>query len=455
MISLGHIIVHLPIWLWVAGGGNGLLDNTHVLGSPVCHVIEIHHPVTWDKPVTKEPVVVRGLRKFPYPYQAMLAVSSDADHQTIRKMWLIHSFLNTALSTPFGTGLQLDVADSFFMFNRSDQKVDVDIHHTPTASQLSYYGSLGDGQLLEANLIHAWIRRGWIDSLHSYGDFSTVSETKTHFRRGDAMMAIASLRAAGANISIWVDHGNRANVDNFGSRGVSSFFNYQQGAVPTSPYYHTDVLIPSGVHYVWVNRDGDVFGHESMLMPLKLPDGQRVWGFVRYTHAGWHRRSGTDWLWTVDAFAQQASPQHIHTLERRHQYVIVGQHLCADNEVLPLPKNAVSAFRFLAREQASGRLLVARTSRLLAYNVAEQCLVFEVTYRGGRAEIHLLRLDDPVAGPQPPNLDQLRGITFYTTNPDKTDLYLGDRPAPLEWVQRNPSDGTSPSIGIRWFDGGR
>ena len=58
---------------------------------------------------------VYGMRKFPYPYQAMLALSSDADSETLRKFNLVHQFINTREMTPAGRGLGLDFADSFFM----------------------------------------------------------------------------------------------------------------------------------------------------------------------------------------------------------------------------------------------------------------------------------------------------------------------------------------------------
>lgn len=71
------------------------------------------------------------LRKFPYPYKAMLAISSDCDHETLRKFNLIHAFINTKLG--------LDVSDSFFMYNGCDLPAPIDIHHLPITHLFTYF----------------------------------------------------------------------------------------------------------------------------------------------------------------------------------------------------------------------------------------------------------------------------------------------------------------------------
>ena len=59
---------------------------------------------------------VLGIRKFPFPFQAMLAVSSDADHETLSRFNLAHEFLNSTSMTPMGLGL--DIVDSFSCTSR-------------------------------------------------------------------------------------------------------------------------------------------------------------------------------------------------------------------------------------------------------------------------------------------------------------------------------------------------
>lgn len=52
------------------------------------------------------------LRKFPFPYDAMLAISSDIDNATVKKFEDYHQFLNTKEQTSHGQGLGLDIGDS-------------------------------------------------------------------------------------------------------------------------------------------------------------------------------------------------------------------------------------------------------------------------------------------------------------------------------------------------------
>ncbi|WP_188882834.1 hypothetical protein [Alicyclobacillus cellulosilyticus] len=396
------------------------------------------------------PVKVLGLRKFPYPYQAMLAISSDADHETLRKFNLIHQFLNTTKMTPMGRGLGLDVADSFFMYNASNLPGAIDYDGTPIHGELSYFRGTS-GEVLDGRIIDRYIHCGWMDTMHTYGDFSMRDPRQTMFRRTLAAQALATLRAHHDFVTVWTDHGNPSNVDNFGSYGVRRFFRYQQGANPNSPYYHTDLLIPYGVRFVWSDQQSDVFGHDSMLYPIRLPDGRRVWGFWRYTILGYTRHHRSEWVWSVDHLSQQLSLANLRSIERRHQYAILAQHLCADNEVRPLPENGISALRMLAHEYRSGRILVARTSRLLTYNLVQRCLRYYVTQENGLAVIHVTEVADPVFGTRPATLADLRGVTFYTTDPARTQIRIWNVPLADSLLARNPSDGYAPSIMVKWY----
>jgi hypothetical protein len=58
----------------------------------------------------------KDLRKFPYPYSAMLAICSDIDDTTLEEFKTYHKFLNTKEQTSHGEGLGLDVGDSMWFF---------------------------------------------------------------------------------------------------------------------------------------------------------------------------------------------------------------------------------------------------------------------------------------------------------------------------------------------------
>ncbi|MCY0897233.1 MAG: hypothetical protein OWS03_13260 [Alicyclobacillaceae bacterium] len=397
------------------------------------------------------PGVPVQLRPFPYPYRAMLAICSDADHQTLRKFNEIHRFLNTKANTPYGPGLGLDVADSFFLYNGSNDRSVIDVGGIPLTHQLAYFrGTTGTPYAAEA--IDHFLRVGWMDSMHSYGDFSTRSGHDTSFHRRFAKVAHNVWQSRHAPfVSVWIDHGNTANVDNFGSRHLRSFFHYQQGAVPSSPYYHTDITRKFGVRYVWSDFHSQQFGARSVLSLVTLPDGQKMYGFSRYTNDGVTKDGAVHWLWSVKDLDAQLSIPHLRHLVQINGYVVVAQHLASDSAKPCLPPDAVQSLRTLANWQTQGKILVARTSRLLAYNAAHQSVRFTVTEQAGQTTINILTMDDPVFGKHVPCLAELRGLTFYTAHPDRTTILCNGRAVLSQMIVRNPSDGISPSIGVRWY----
>ena len=391
------------------------------------------------------------LRKFPYPYQAMLAVSPDADHMTLRKFNLIHEFLNTDSETPWGRGLGLDIADSMFMYNGSNINVPIDWPDVPLSDELTWFHGVSSTPY-GAAILNRYVHDGWIDTLHSYGDFSRVDHNQTEFTPDLAKQAVLALEADGDHIVVWTDHGNMSNVDNFGNYGNGSFFAYQQGANPGSPYYHTDITIPYGIEFVWADVHSSRFGESNTLYPIDLPDGRKVWGFQRYTNDGQSATGSLNWVWTINDLYLELSTANLNSLVADHQYSVITQHFYKDdNTKYPLPESAVKAFRLLAGYYRDGKILVARTSRLLIYNEAQDFVQYVVRKQGDETLIQITKIADPVLGVRTPTLDDVRGITFYVRNPSKARLYIGSTPVPADLVQRNPSDGIEPSIEIRWW----
>ncbi|GMA66130.1 hypothetical protein [Alicyclobacillus fastidiosus] len=393
---------------------------------------------------------VYEIRKFPYPFQAMLAISSDADSETLRKFNLVHEFINTTQMTPLGKGLGLDFADSLFMYNGNREPGYVDVNNEPMSDELSYFKGVSD-QPYATNVLNHYIHVGWIDTLHSYGDFSQVNQNKTLFTRQLAKQAVQALRDNNDDLTVWTDHGNKSNVDNFGSYGKAPFYSYQQGANPWSKYYHTDLTIPYGVKFVWPDLSSDQFGMESVIYPLMLPDGRRVWGFWRYTNTSYNSKGDPQWNWTPYHLDDQLTTAHLQHIEKEHEYSVVSQHLSGTPYWGVLPQNAVSALRLLANHYHDGKILVARISRLLQYNVTQQYVSYDTTYSNGKAYIHIREILDPVLGAHVPNTNEIRGLTFYTTNPARTVIEIGNTPIPTSLVQDNKSDGVHPSIAVKWY----
>lgn len=399
-----------------------------------------------------------GVRKFPYPYRAMLAVCSDIDRTTITRFRNIHRFLNTREQTPIGKGVGLDVADSLWVFKRKRNRADISLLRDHDSHEPENYAD---------ELAH-YARAGWIDTLHTYGNF-TASPGTIFFERRHASMALDELRRRDIFLPVWVDHGSRTNVQNFGFGG------HQVGDIPGSTAYHTDLLIEYGVRFSWNHLNGTPCGLQEALSPLHLRDGRRLWGFARYMSAvddraveaferhprfyevnpafarNWGKGRPATMLWWPALLDSQLSTAVLNELTHHGLFSITAQHLgdlASEQELSPA---AVEVFRDLRARQDAGDILVARTSRLLEYSRVVRHLRFEV--RGGAEQLYvdITAIMDPVLGTFVPRLEQLRGITFQVPDPTKTHVLLNGRPIPGRELLRTAPDAAERAIGIRWF----
>jgi hypothetical protein len=406
-------------------------------------------PARAREPGRQEATLPR-LRRFPYPFRAMLAISGNAERMTLERFRLVHGFLNTRAETPVGPGVGLDIADSMWVFGRA-------------APELALRYGLqagGDQDAPGAKELAHYARSGWIDTLGSYGNFTV--DGPPAFERRHAVAAIDALRGRELSLPVWVNYGPRSNVQNFGTRPFTT------GDVPGAPEFHTDLLLEYGVRYAWNQSQGGIFGVEDPLVPMRLRDGRRIWGFRRYTTeigpdaeeiAASHRirlgrnerDAATCVLWWPELLPYQLSEPKLERLLERGHYAIIAQHLGELRDGEHFAPATVDAFRRLRALQDAGRLLVARVSRLLDYHRAAAHLEFQVR-RTGRLDIDITAVRDPVIGTFVPSFEQLRGITFYVEDPGATTLFLNGRPIPKRELVVGASDGAARSIGIRWFD---
>lgn len=405
------------------------------------------------------------VRRFPYPFRSMLAISSDTDRTTITRFRNIHRFLNTLEETPIGPGVGLDISDSLWVFH--------DIAPGREASDLALY--LGYDQSRphpNAEEFAFYARAGWVDTLHSYGNYTTDAP-ETRFERRHAELAIADLRARDLALPVWVNHGSRTNTQNFGGPAPQ-----MQGDLPGSRYYHTDLLLDYGVRFAWNHLNGTTPGLESPLTPMRLRDGQSLWGFSRFTairgpearhvienHADFFARNATlsdrlatpsgdavTMVWWPDFLDAQFAAERLDELVENSQYCVAGQHLADLRDSEWFPPAAAESFRRLKRYQDEGLTLVARASRLLEYARVSQYVRFDVRGTAGQLYIDIDSVADPVLGTFVPTLEQVRGLTFYVPEPETSYLLLGGEPIRNAELVRSPSDGTGSSIGVSWFE---
>ncbi|MBI4567095.1 MAG: hypothetical protein HY719_01715 [Planctomycetes bacterium] len=208
-------------------------------------------------------------RLWPEPYRAAFAICSDADDSTWERFDLVQRLLRTREPTPFGPGLGWEgFADTFFGFTRY-----------PAARTLGQVSVFADEEARvlspHAGEIAAAIRRGAVDGLHGWGDCIAVGG----FRRGHAEAILAWMRREGLAAPVWVNHGDRHNVQNLGAV-------MGRGDDPArAEVYNADLVRQAGCRWHWLGDLSRVPGQG-----VDHPLGERLTPISPVTPAG--RRRG-------------------------------------------------------------------------------------------------------------------------------------------------------------------
>lgn len=420
-------------------------------------------------PVTK--------RRFPYPYKALLAISSDADATSPWEFVRIHRFINTltpALSY-YGDGVGLDIGDSFFFKNISNNGLNVydacyryknedawanefggeaarDIDpknaRDQTTKRLVFEGG--------PNFIEKYIRCGWIDVLHGGdGNWAEIAFKRraTDWCRTDGQHCVEWMTQRGLEIDTFTNHS--AVSSDFGVPDKPSTRKKPRsiGDVPDSTAYWADCARQARIKFYWSYIPNEsaayrpTFGRNTLLVPATFRDGSKFWHFSRYT-------SGKPYADTLDSIL---NTQNLDSLIRENQFEIAYTHFgyWSDNtnRVNPeLSAASIDAFRLLKCYQDEGKILVAKTSRLLRYNLALEHLDFISTQLNEGTTINITAIKDTQFGDFTPTIRDLRGITFYVPDPYRAEIRLGGTRVPETEIRRYPADETGKqSIGIKWF----
>ncbi len=171
---------------------------------------------------------------FSAPYRAALALSIDCDGCTLERLHEVFRYLATDEATPLGKGLALPVAASMFAYSRN-----------PAAPpQAAYLDGDREG-LREA------CGRGWIDTLHTIGDFAADRPCT----RDLASRAFDALEADGVRLNVWTNHGGPENVQCLLKEGAG-------GDAPGTPSYLSDLAEAYGIRFVWPSELTPVIGQD-------------------------------------------------------------------------------------------------------------------------------------------------------------------------------------------------
>lgn len=380
----------------------------------------------------------------------------------------MHRFLNTNKDTPLGRGLSLPISDSFFLFSSPGN-----------SNEFTFFEGLSQRLSRRAGWLREWVRGGLIDTLHTYGAFSSA----THFSRELAIRGIDALQRNAMHLRVWVNHGPPENVQCFGDGKVASFL----GDAPGSDWYHTDITVDYGIEYCWAGTElGDLIAHDSgwnvsalgtygsatlsnlrrrrravlrrrLLSLTTLRDERKVLSFERY----WGTSGQTP---VVSDIVHQLSTQNLRRLREMGGYTVVYQHFAVRRRgpgfgvekyvTNPNPYFSPAeraAFVRLAEEYHAGNILVTSTERLLRYNRMHRWLRWKAEEVGNRLRITLLSLKMPGFRGRPVDREDIQGLTFYSSRPEETDLCIetDSGSVPVKGLSRNGRDHTGrESVGV-------
>lgn len=399
------------------------------------------------------------LRKFPYPYRAALAISSDIDETTSKEEFLeIQAYLCTRDSTRLGVGLGLEVGNSFWFYDWTGQ------------SSFTYFEGRSDEPSRNAWLIEQFVRAGYIDVLHSYGDFSEGGFSRDLSE--PCVEVLHAWRKSGHPVRVWVNHGNPLNRQALGR------LSYQRGDDPGGSEYHADLLLSAGIEYVGMWEVTHVVGQETrhrlhdwakdgaaalvyalnrvrgrpqtrfrlrndLMRVASLDDGQQTYSFRRFISPG--RFKGAD----VENLPQQIPLSVLEELKSKGGYLILYTHLGGNAGLEELiPPEARRALRVLANEYHSGEIFVTMTSRLLDYCRLARGLRWRARSTSDSVTIYITGVDDPLGSGQRPDPQDLQGITFYVPRSDRAAVLVAGN---VLKIDRNPEDSTGQeSVSVPW-----
>ena len=398
------------------------------------------------------------IRPLPYPYRAMLAICSDLDETPDQHVyWEIMRFLNTTETTTMGPGVGLEVGNS--------------IYFDMPPGQFAYWNTDDGGR----EMVRALIQSGHIDCLHSYGDLAT---TRKHAAR-----ALDELTRHDCKLEVWVDHGTA--VTNFGPDIMQG-----HGDEVGHEAYHADLTTGYGIKYVWCGRVTSITGQDvpaslggifqynhpiasgqtllkevakrklaqkgnrkyamhgpnQTLCPTTLRDKNKVYEFMR-CNPHWGGVSSCD---QGRHIGEVLTRDMLNRLIQRGGTCMLYTHLGKIDDIqVPFNKKTVVAFRQLAEEFHSGRILVTTTRRLLGYRRAVREITYDSHWNGRNLSIDI-STQNAKACVGKLSAGDLNGLTFYVPNPEKTSVIIDGRK--ITQLMRSSPDYTGrPSISLPWL----
>ncbi|WP_435236263.1 hypothetical protein ACR30L_01385 [Psychromonas sp. PT13] len=392
-----------------------------------------------------------SLRKYPYPYSAMLAICSDLDETPNKDIYFETArYLNTTEETLLGKGVGLEVGNTIYF--------DMPEHN------FSYTNTDDDGR----EKIHQLIQSGHIDCFHSFGDFvnsrTRIEECWSEIQRGPR------------KIEVWVDHAQApTNLDDDIMEG--------SGAVNGSKAFHADMTVQTGaLPFIWKGRVTSIVAQNSsrcyaailnkknilkstktillefikgwlarlgnvkyamhkenkVIRKTRLIDGSSVYEFMRCNPSC----GGVSSNDKARGIHHVLTKKVLDTLVKQEGASVLYSHLGKVFSVdEPFKDETRQAFELLAEYQQKKKILTTTTRRLLGYIRTYEALTYII--KRVNDETHIYLSTDFVG-------EDLQGLTLYVKQPQKTKLYVNNQL--INEIVINPPDTTKkPSISVPWI----
>jgi hypothetical protein len=388
------------------------------------------------------------LLRFPAPYRAAIALSNDTDDLwSPQGWWEFLRFLNTSEATSLGPGLGLEAGDSFWFWSDHAEE-----------QPGSYFKGLTEERSAFAPLIGTLGSAGYLDTLHSYGNFSRYGG----FRREHAVRAARVLQDEGFVPRVWVNHGGAHDFQNLGT-GCGDVPENPEARGAPAPEYHLDLTWTLGFRYAWI---GDLTGtpgqsrplglrdwlhpdsparreatgqiarglsrrlgyrhilepfpnygtlENALLAPRRMRDGTALQTFVRY--GDFNRATFADLGWLLREYA-------LDTLEATEGLSVVFVHWSRHpgRSFRDLPSSGLDGLKRLAHRFREKRIWVTTTARLLAYWEARNALQVRHSPEGAGSVLHVVPQTLP--GGRTIRAEDLAGISFQVPDAARTRVLL-------------------------------
>jgi len=404
--------------------------------------------------------MIKYLLNIPYPYKAMISISNDCDGLTLEWFDLLHRFMNTNEETVLGRGLGLDISDSMWIYapDHSDKLLRDRVLSMKTGLSV-------DSPEDMAGILSYHVGSGWIDTLHSIGDFSGIASqdqqpTSAHVDESERIM-----EKYNCQVPIWVNHGNSNNIQNIGTH------EYMKGGRDDSNLFLLPHIRRMGIQYINnrfdngqsfclpkitnYDKDGNNFYSFSRFHKKRITKESNVEGIQKITQT--KRGAKIGFVWHPTSLQHQINRSTLDLLMKNNCEAIIAQHL-GSGPKNGFPDSAIKSLQILKEYQDNKNVLVARTSRLLNFVKIRDRSTIYTEVSGRDTIIFVIGPDD-----QKNSLDDFRGLSFILEEQvGQVKLIINDKECPPELIFRERRNDGCWIVGISWhksdntdYSGGR